>query len=74
MEDDDVADVRIAEVVNDPVDQHPLADVERRLHRLGWDLKRLHRPGLDGEREADRAGDDEDQLEEWTPFVSDQPG
>jgi len=73
MEDDDVTDVRLAEVVGNAVDQNALADVERRLHRLGRNLKRLHRPRLDGEREADRAGDDEDQLEEWTPFVSDQP-
>ena len=34
VEDDDVADVGVAEAVPDPVDEHALADLERRHHRL----------------------------------------
>ena len=63
MEDDDVADVRIAEAVADAVDEHALTDVERRDHRLGRDAVRLDQERLDAERETERHGDDEDELE-----------
>ena len=64
MEDDDVADLGVAEVVDHPVDEHALADVERGLHRRRGDLVRLDDEGLDQQRQADRQGDDHDQLEE----------
>ena len=51
-------------MVDDAVDEHPLADVERRLHRLGGDLVRLDEEGLDPEREPDRERDDDDELED----------
>jgi hypothetical protein len=62
MEDHDVADPRIGEVVEEAVDQHPLADVEGRLHRSGRDLVRLDDPGLQREGEAERERDDDDEL------------
>src|SRR5512133_882032 len=37
MEDDHVADARIGEAVADAVDEHALADIERRHHRLARD-------------------------------------
>jgi hypothetical protein len=47
VEDDDVADLRVAEAVPDAVDEHALADLERRDHRLARDAVRLdeRRPG-----------------------------
>src|SRR3954468_15473175 len=64
MEDDDVPDARIGEVVEEAVDQDPLADVQRRLHRLGGDLVRLDDEGLDPQREPESERDDDDELEE----------
>jgi hypothetical protein len=64
MEDDDVADRRIADVVADAVHQDPLADFERRQHRLRGDLVRLDDEGLNAERESDRERDDDDELDE----------
>ena len=64
VEDDDVADRGIGEVVEEAVDEDPLADVEGRLHRLGGDLVRLDQPGLDAERQAQRQRDDHDQLDQ----------
>jgi hypothetical protein len=52
VEDHDVADLRLAEVVADPVDQHALVDLERRDHRLARDPVRLDQEGLDAQREA----------------------
>jgi hypothetical protein len=46
-----------------PIDKDPLALVERRLHRRARDLVGLHRPRLDGQREADRHSDREGELE-----------
>jgi hypothetical protein len=60
----DVAGLRVLEVVDGAVDEDPLADVERRLHRPGRDPVRLDRPRLDREREADRQRDDQYQLEQ----------
>ena len=67
MEDDYVVDMRIAEVVEDAVDEHPLADLQGGLHRPGGNLIRLDHEGLDQERQADRQGDDDNQLDERTP-------
>src|SRR3954447_2664965 len=64
MEDDDVTDLRVGEVVEKPVDQDPLADVQRGLHRLGGDLVRLDDEGLDPQREPESERDDDDELEE----------
>ena len=64
VEDHDVPDLGVAEVVADPVDEHPLADVQRRLHRAGGDLVGLDDEGLDQERQANRQRDDHDQLDE----------
>src|SRR5262249_5521713 len=76
VEDYDVADRRVLEVVEDAVDEHALADVERRLHRLRRDLVRLHDPALDPEREGDRQADDHDQPDYGAPpslRLRDQP-
>ena len=64
MEDDDVADRGIGEVVEEAVDEDPLADVEGRLHRFGGDLVRLDQPGLDAERQAERQRHDDDELDQ----------
>src|SRR4051794_40112826 len=64
VEDDDVADLRIAEAVADPVDEHALADRERGDHRLARDSVRLDQERLDVEREGERHGDDDDELDE----------
>src|SRR4051812_12142104 len=64
VEDDDVADLRIAEAVADPVDEHALADRECRDHRLARDAVRLDEERLDAERERERHGDDDDELDE----------
>ena len=64
VEDDDVADVGIAEARADPVDEHALADLERRHHRLRRDPVGLDEEGLDAEREAERHDHDHDQLEQ----------
>ena len=54
----------IGEVVEEAVDEDPLADVEGRLHRFGGDLVRLDQPGLDRQRQAQRQRDDHDQLDQ----------
>src|SRR4051812_270328 len=64
VEDDDVAALRIAEAVADPVHEHALADRERRDHRLARDAVRLDEERLDAERERERHGDDDDELDE----------
>src|SRR4051794_38614088 len=64
VEDDDVADLRVAEAVADPVDEHALADRERRDHRLARNAVRLDEEGLDPERERERDADDDDELYE----------
>ena len=53
-----------SEVVEEAVDQNPLADVERGLHRLRRDLVRLDDEGLNPERQPERERDDDDELEE----------
>ena len=50
--------------VADPVDEHALADLERRHHRLRRDPVGLDEEGLDAEREPERHGDDHDQLQQ----------
>src|SRR4051795_6976361 len=66
MEDDHVADARIGEAVADAIDEHALADLERRDHRLARDAVGLDEEGLDakGQPECDR--DYDDKLEERT--------
>ena len=59
----DVADLRIVEAVAQPVDEHPLADLERRQHRAGRDPIGLDEERLDAERQPERHHDDQDQLE-----------
>ena len=53
----------VGEVVEEAVDEDPLADVERRLHRLRGDLVGLDQPGLNRQRQPQRQGDDDDQLD-----------
>ena len=64
VEDDDVADRGIGEVVEEAVDEDPLADVERRLHRFRGDLVRLDQPSLDAECQAERQRHDHDELDQ----------
>src|SRR5262249_45681765 len=67
VEDDDVADARVAEVVAQPVDEHALTDFQRRLHRAARDPVRLDEERLDQQGEAERNGDDDDELEDLRP-------
>src|SRR6476646_116031 len=64
VEDHDVPDLGVAEVIADSVDEHTLADVQRRLHRCGGDLVGLDDEGLYQERQANRERDDHDELDE----------
>ena len=70
VEDDDVADRGIGEVVEEAVDEDPLADVQGRLHRFGGDLVRLDQPGLDGQRQPQRQRDDDDELDQPAAWLS----
>src|SRR6185312_2830642 len=67
VEHHDVADLRVAEAMPDPVDEDALADLEGRHHRLARDAVRLDEEGLDAKREAQGHRDDHDQLEERAP-------
>ena len=64
LEDDDVAAVGVAEAEAHAVHQHPLADLERRHHRLARDAERLDEEGLDAERKPQRHRDDGDELDQ----------
>ena len=64
VEDDDVAAVNAADVVDDLVDQHPVVDLQRVFHRPGRDEECLDREGLDHHREQQR---DRDQDRELAP-------
>ena len=57
LEHDDVAAVDVVEVVAQLVDEHAVADLERRHHRLRRDVERLEQERLDDDRDDDR-GDD----------------
>ena len=58
------ATVAIGEAVADPIDEHPLADLQRRDHRLAGDAVGLDQKRLDAEGEAQGNGDDDYELEE----------
>ncbi len=75
LEDDDLAAPRIAEVVDQLVDQHPVervrgrrdhgagvATLQRVLHRRGRDVERLDEEGLDQQREHQRHNHQNRQL------------
>src|SRR3954447_22348312 len=64
MKDDDVADVGILQVIDEAVHQHPLADVERGLHRSRGDLVRLDHEGLNQERQANGESDDHSERDQ----------
>ena len=55
-----------AEAVAEAVDEHPLADVERRLHRPARDPVGLHEQPLDRQRDGQRHDHDDDQLGDLT--------
>src|ERR671933_2507833 len=74
VEDDDLAPVRVAEVVDQPVGEHAVGEarlaaharpraVQRRLHRRGRDAVRVDDVELDREHDPDRARDGEDPVE-----------
>ncbi len=62
VEDDDLAAVDVAEVVDELVHQHPVAQLERLLHRAGRDVEGLHEEGLDEQGQQERDDDEEGQL------------
>src|SRR4051794_24073597 len=59
LEDDDVAATRVVQLVAELVDEHAVADLERRDHRLGRDVEGLEDERADDDRDDER-GDDED--------------
>src|SRR4051812_12299865 len=63
LEHEDVAAIGIAEARRHPVDEHALADIERRLHRLARNPERLDQELLDAERQAESDDDDDDELD-----------
>src|SRR3954468_23448126 len=63
LEDDYVAPARIAEVRAEAVHENALADLECRDHRRARDPERLDEESLDADREAERDGDDHDELD-----------
>src|SRR3954447_10507972 len=62
VEDDDVADLRVAEAVAEAVDEHALADLERRDHRLARDPVGLDEERRDAEPQPEGDDDDDDEL------------
>ncbi len=67
VEHDDVAGMRVAQVVDRLVHQDPVAGaagaaVQRLLHRLGRDVEGLDDEGLDQDRDQDREDDQRGQL------------
>src|SRR6185437_4144387 len=62
VEHDDVAAVDRPQVIDDLVDQHPVADLEGVLHRGGRDVERLDGERLDDQREHERHDDEHRQL------------
>src|SRR5436190_1928266 len=64
VEDEDVPHLRIGEAGADAVDEHALADLKRRLHGLARNSVGLDQEGLDAERQRERGGDDQDELEQ----------
>src|SRR5205085_6651448 len=74
VEDDDLAAVRVAEVVDEPVGEHTVGEarpaaharpgaVQRRLHRRGRDSVRVDDVELHREDDPDRTRDGEDPVE-----------
>jgi hypothetical protein len=62
VEHHDVAPVDAAEVVDELVDQEPVADIERVLHRRRRDPEGLHHVGLDQQCQHEREHDQDRQL------------
>ena len=62
MEDDDLPDVRAAEVVPETVNEDALTQADRRQHRAARDPVRLDDERLDRQRQSERRGDDQNQL------------
>ena len=62
VEHDDVAAVDRPQMIDDLVDEHPVADFEGVLHRGGRDEEGLDREGLDDERQHDRHNDEHGKL------------
>jgi len=64
MKDDDVADRRVLEVVDEAIGEHALSDVECRFHRPRGDLVSGDDPVLAGERNRDGTHGDDHQLDD----------
>src|SRR5262245_40311674 len=59
IEDDNLAPLRVAEVVDEFVHQHPVIDVERVLHRLRRNVERLQHEGADQDSDDDRNAEED---------------
>src|SRR5215210_3222613 len=80
LENDDLAALRVAEAVDEPVREHAVGPaslaparvsraVERRLHRRGRDPIGVDDPRLDREHDRDRADDGDDPVDRDPPTV-----
>ena len=74
VEDHDVAAVDAADVVDELVDQHPVVDLERVLHRPGRYEEGLDRIGLDDDREQQGDDDQDRELAPERPLPARAPG
>ena len=63
-----------AQMVDDLVDEHPVADLEGVLHRGGRDVERLDHEGLDDEREHQRDHDEHRKLAPEAALALGAPG
>src|SRR4051794_26909686 len=61
-EHDHVAAMRMAEAVTQFVDEDAVALAERRLHRCGRDVERLHEERFDEERDPEGERDEDGEL------------
>src|SRR5438309_2068076 len=61
-EHDDIAAVRMPETVRQLVDEDPVPLPQRRLHRCGRDVERLHQERFDQQRDPERERDEDREL------------
>jgi hypothetical protein len=70
FEDDDVAPVHVVQPIAHLVDEHAIADIEGRLHRLGRDVERLKEERLDEDRDDQGAPDQARPLDDRSPRLA----
>src|SRR5207245_9738678 len=80
LEDEDLAALRAAEVVGEPVHEQAVARrgetdraragaMKRRLHRGGWDSIGLRDLRLENQHESDRQGERDEPVGDFPPWI-----